>query len=117
MHLSSKKMLLLLHRKSSCKESAQALQENTMCALANISGALSYVVSSLGESLESCSSPAQIADTLGALASALMIYDTNAESIGASDPLDIEKTLLKQFKPKVPFLVQERLIEALTSRF
>lgn len=98
-------------------ESAQALQENAMCALANISGGLSYVISSLGESLESCSSPAQIADTLGALASALMIYDTNAESISASDPLDVEKTLLKQFKPKVPFLVQERIIEALASLY
>ncbi|KAG2605385.1 hypothetical protein PVAP13_4NG077500 [Panicum virgatum] len=98
-------------------ESAQALQENAMCALANISGGLSYVISSLGESLESCSSPAQIADTLGALASALMIYDTNAESISASDPLDIEKTLLKQFKPKAPFLVQERIIEALASLY
>ncbi|AQL01006.1 binding [Zea mays] len=98
-------------------ESAQSLQENAMCALANISGGLSYVISSLGESLESCSSPAQIADTLGALASALMIYDTNAESISASDPVDIEKTLLKQFKPKVPFLVQERIIEALASLY
>jgi hypothetical protein len=98
-------------------ESAQALQENAMCALANISGGLSYVISSLGESLESCSSPAQIADTLGALASALMVYDTNAESISASDPLVIEKTLLKQFKPKVPFLVQERIIEALASLY
>ncbi|KAL5200774.1 hypothetical protein ABZP36_021977 [Zizania latifolia] len=98
-------------------ESAQALQENAMCALANISGGLSYVISSLGESLESCSSPAQIADTLGALASALMIYDTNSESISASDPLVIEKTLMKQFKPKASFLVQERVIEALASLY
>ncbi|XP_006655925.1 protein CELLULOSE SYNTHASE INTERACTIVE 1 [Oryza brachyantha] len=98
-------------------ESAQALQENAMCALANISGGLSYVISSLGESLESCSSPAQIADTLGALASALMIYDTNSESISATDPLVIEKTLMKQFKPKAPFLVQERVIEALASLY
>lgn len=98
-------------------ESAQALQENAMCALANISGGLSYVISSLGESLESCSSPAQIADTVGALASALMIYDTNSESISASDPLVVEKTLMKQFKPKAPFLVQERVIEALASLY
>ncbi|XP_073011207.1 protein CELLULOSE SYNTHASE INTERACTIVE 1 isoform X1 [Typha latifolia] len=98
-------------------ESAQALQENAMCALANISGGLSYVISSLGESLESCSSPAQVADTLGALASALMIYDTNAESISASDPLIVEKILIKQFNPKLPFLVQERIIEALASLY
>ncbi|KAI5421765.1 hypothetical protein KIW84_045265 [Lathyrus oleraceus] len=57
-------------------ECAQALQENAMCALANISGGLSYVISSLGQSLESCSSPTQIADTLGSIASARRIYQT-----------------------------------------
>ncbi|XP_076921963.1 protein CELLULOSE SYNTHASE INTERACTIVE 1-like [Bidens hawaiensis] len=98
-------------------EHAQALQENAMCALANISGGLSYVISSLGQSLESCTSPAQIADTLGALASALMIYDVKAESSKASDPTDVELTLIKQFKPNLPFLVQERTIEALASLY
>ncbi|KAG8640943.1 protein CELLULOSE SYNTHASE INTERACTIVE 1 [Manihot esculenta] len=98
-------------------EYAQALQENAMCALANISGGLSYVISSLGQSLESCSSPAQTADTLGALASALMIYDNNAESTRASDPVIIEQTLVKQFNPRLPFLVQECTIEALASLY
>ncbi|RDX76310.1 Protein CELLULOSE SYNTHASE INTERACTIVE 1, partial [Mucuna pruriens] len=98
-------------------EYAQALQENAMCALANISGGLSYVISSLGQSLESCSSPTQAADTLGALASALMIYDDKAESTRASDPLVVEQTLLEQFKPRTPFLVQERTIEALASLY
>ncbi|CAL0320358.1 unnamed protein product [Lupinus luteus] len=98
-------------------EYAQALQENAMCALANISGGLSSVISSLGQSLESCTSPTQSADTLGALASALMIYDDKAESTKASDPLVVEQTLLKQFKPHVPFLVQERTIEALASLY
>lgn len=96
---------------------AQSLQENAMCALANISGGLSYVIASLGQSLESCSSPAQVADTLGALASALMIYDRKAEITKASDPTDIERILLKQFKPRIPFLVQERTIEALASLY
>ncbi|XP_038984803.1 protein CELLULOSE SYNTHASE INTERACTIVE 1-like isoform X2 [Phoenix dactylifera] len=96
---------------------AQALQENAMCALANISGGLSYVISSLGESLESCISPVQIADTLGALASALMIYDVNAESTSPSDSSVIENILVKQFNPKFPFLVQERTIEALASLY
>ncbi|XP_077249963.1 binding protein [Tasmannia lanceolata] len=98
-------------------EHAQALQENAMCALANISGGLSYVISSLGQSLESCTSPVQIADTLGALASALMIYDIKAESVRASDPMIIEQILVKQFKPRLPFLVQERTIEALASLY
>ncbi|KAE9602823.1 hypothetical protein Lal_00049838 [Lupinus albus] len=98
-------------------ECAQALQENAMCALANISGGLSNVISSLGQSLESCTSPTQVADTLGALASALMIYDNNAESTRASDPLAVEQTLLKQFKPRLPFLVHERTIESLASLY
>ncbi|GLU13161.1 hypothetical protein SLE2022_298070 [Rubroshorea leprosula] len=98
-------------------EHAQALQENAMCALANISGGLSYVISSLGQSLESCSSPAQTADTLGALASALMIYDSSAESTRPSNPLAIEQTLINQFKPQSAFLVQERTIEALASLY
>ncbi|KAK7247459.1 hypothetical protein RIF29_42342 [Crotalaria pallida] len=98
-------------------ECAQALQENAMCALANISGGLSNVISSLGQSLESCTSSSQIADTLGALASALMIYDNKAESTRASDPSVVEQTLLKQFKPRLPFLVQERTIEALASLY
>ncbi|XP_071705631.1 protein CELLULOSE SYNTHASE INTERACTIVE 1-like [Rutidosis leptorrhynchoides] len=98
-------------------EDAQALQENAMCALANISGGLCHVITSLGQSLDSCTSPAQVADTLGALASALMIYDTKAESTRPSDPFDIELTLIKQFKPRLPFLVQERTIEALSSLY
>ncbi|KAI9117008.1 hypothetical protein K1719_012007 [Acacia pycnantha] len=98
-------------------EHAQALQENAMCALANISGGLSYVISSLGESLESCTSATQIADTLGALASALMIYDNKAEATRTSDPLVVEQTLLKQLKSQSPFLVKERTIEALASLY
>lgn len=88
-------------------------EKNAMCALANISGGLSYVISSL----ESCSSPTQIADTLGAITSALMIYDNKAESTKPSDPLVVEETLLKQFKPRLPFLVLERAIEALASLY
>ncbi|KAI3723067.1 hypothetical protein L2E82_34392 [Cichorium intybus] len=98
-------------------EDAQALQENAMCALANISGGLCHVITSLGQSLDSCTSPGQVADTLGALASALMIYGNEAETNRDSDPLDIELTLVKQFKPRVPFLVQERTIEALASLY
>ncbi|XP_074295447.1 protein CELLULOSE SYNTHASE INTERACTIVE 1-like isoform X2 [Silene latifolia] len=98
-------------------EHAQDLQENAMCALANISGGLSSVISSLGKSLESCTSPSQVADTLGALASALMTYDQEAESAKASDPQTVEQTLIKQFKPQLPFLIQERTIEALASLY
>lgn len=98
-------------------EFAQALQENAMCALANISGGLSSVISSLGESLQSCTSDSQIADTIGALASALMIYDGSAESTKAANPVFIEQVLLKQFKGQTSFLVHERAIEALASLY
>ncbi|KAL8497357.1 hypothetical protein ACS0TY_020879 [Phlomoides rotata] len=98
-------------------EFAQALQENAMCALANISGGLSNVISSLGQSLESCSSPAQVADTLGAIASALMVYDNKAEYARPSDPMEVEKTLVQQFKSQGPFLIQERTVEALAGLY
>ncbi|KAL9262664.1 CELLULOSE SYNTHASE INTERACTIVE 1-like protein [Drosera capensis] len=98
-------------------EYAQALQENAMSALANISGGLSSVIASLGKNLESCTLTSQVADTLGALASALMIYDSNAESIRASDPLTVEQTLIKQLKPRLPFLIKERTIEALATLY
>ncbi|KAL5075843.1 hypothetical protein RYX36_014827 [Vicia faba] len=83
-----------------------------MSALVNISGGLSYVISSLSKSkiLESCSSPTQTTDTLGALTSALMIYDDNAEYTKASDPLAVEQTLLEQFKPHSPFASLAQLL-------
>ncbi|KAI5446508.1 hypothetical protein KIW84_014373 [Lathyrus oleraceus] len=99
------------------KSMDSSLRLNAMCTLENISGGLFYVIFSLGQSLESCSSPTQIADTLGAIASALMIYDNKAESTKLSDPLVVEETLLKQFKPRLPFLVLERTIEALASLY
>lgn len=79
-------------------EYAQALQENAMYVVANISGVLSYVISSLGASLDSCTSPAQIADTDGALASTLVKYDVKAESMRSSDSLIVEQLLVKQVK-------------------
>ena len=88
-----------------------------MCALSNISGGLSSVISSLGESLQSCTSDSQIADTIGALASALMIYDGSAESTKAANLVFIEQVLIKQFKAQSSFLVQERIIEALASLY
>ncbi|XP_074300131.1 protein CELLULOSE SYNTHASE INTERACTIVE 1-like [Silene latifolia] len=54
---------------------------------------------------------------LGALASAIMMYDQEAESAKASDPQTVEQTLIKQFKPQLPFLIQERTIEALASLY
>ncbi|KAL5069966.1 hypothetical protein RYX36_020853 [Vicia faba] len=92
------------------REHDQAIHENAMSALANISGGLPYVIFSLSKSLESCSSPTQTADTLGALASALMIYDDKEEYTKASYPLAFEKTLLEKFKPCSPFGSLSQLI-------
>ena len=94
-------------------EFAQALQENAMCALAIISGGLSSVISSLGESFQSCTSDSQTADTIGALVSTFMIYDGSVECSKVANPIFIEQVLIKQFKAQSSFLVQECTIEAL----
>ncbi|CAI8604554.1 unnamed protein product [Vicia faba] len=92
------------------REHDQAIHENSISALANISDGLSYVISNLSKSLESCSSPTQTADSLGALASALMIYDGKEEYTKVSDPLAFEQTLLEKFKPCSPFGSLARLL-------
>ncbi|XP_078444908.1 binding protein [Wolffia australiana] len=98
-------------------EHAKSLQESAMSALANISGGLSFVIASLAESLACCGSAAQTADTLGALASALMIYDEEADSVRASDPVSVERVLVGLLRKKKEFLVEERAVEAMASLY
>ncbi|KAJ7541840.1 hypothetical protein O6H91_10G079100 [Diphasiastrum complanatum] len=95
-------------------EFAQALQENAMAALANISGGMAAVILSLGESIESGRSESQIADMLGALAYALMVLDEAIESL--SSPA-IERILVKQLGNQKSQLLLERSIEALASLY
>eukprot|EP00250_Pteridium_aquilinum_P021587 c25167_g2_i1 orf=475-6879(+) len=93
---------------------AQALQENAMHALANIFNGMSAVILSIAENIESSNPDAQMADVIGALAYALMVFDDSADAVNAEM---IEQILVKQLKSRVPQLVQERAIEALASLY
>eukprot|EP00250_Pteridium_aquilinum_P022148 c25309_g1_i1 orf=408-6686(-) len=106
-----------------CKEAmggevAQSLQENAMGALANIAGGLHSIIQGMAESIEARKSDHHITDTLGALASALMVLDEKDQSMASSvDPLDLEQILIKQIKLHGSGLIQERAIEALASLY
>lgn len=97
--------------------SAQALQENAMGALANISGGMSAIVLSLGENIETFRSDSQVADILGAVAYALMVFNEKSDAAGSLDTVKIERLLVKQLRPRISQLVQERAIEALASLY
>eukprot|EP01018_Ginkgo_biloba_P019292 Gb_18151 [translate_table: standard] len=98
-------------------EPAQALQEHAMGALANISGGMSAVVLGLGESIETCRSDIQMADTIGALAYALMVFNEKSDITGSVNAVQIERLLVRQLKPLISQLVQERAVEALASLY
>ncbi|KAH7284075.1 hypothetical protein KP509_34G038500 [Ceratopteris richardii] len=106
-----------------CKEGmsgavAQSLQENAMGALANISGGLHSIIKSLAESLEVRKSEHHISDTLGALASALMVLDEKDMAAASSVEVhNMEDTLIRQIKVHGQGLIQERSIEALASLY
>lgn len=96
---------------------AQALQENAMGALANIFSGMSAVILSIAETIESSRSDTQMADIIGALAYALMVFDDSTKSADVVNGEMIERVLVKQLKSRVPELVQERAIEALASLY
>ncbi|BBN12529.1 hypothetical protein MPTK1_5g20900 [Marchantia polymorpha subsp. ruderalis] len=98
-------------------EFAQVLQENAMGALANISGGMPAVILSLAESIESGRSEAESADTIGALAYALMVFDESSEASDLVNPVVIERVLEKHLDPKRSQLVQECAVEALASLY
>ncbi|KAF5735495.1 hypothetical protein HS088_TW15G01002 [Tripterygium wilfordii] len=96
----------------------QALQKHAVRALANICGGKSSLILYLGELSQSPRLSAPIADIIGALAYALMVF----EQISGSDeePLDakwIEDVLVKLLKPHDNKLVQERVLEAMASLY
>ncbi|KAI5057613.1 hypothetical protein GOP47_0027628, partial [Adiantum capillus-veneris] len=106
-----------------CKEAmggevAQLLQENAMGALANISGGLHSIIRGMAESIEAGKSGHHISDTLGALASALMVLDEKDTAMSLSvDLLEMEQILIRQIKLHRSGLIQERAIEALASLY
>ncbi|KAL3686272.1 hypothetical protein R1sor_008846 [Riccia sorocarpa] len=98
-------------------EFAQVLQENAMDALANISGGMPAVILSLAESIESGRSGAEAADTIGALAYALMVFDEGSEASDLVNPVVIERVLEKHLVSSKSQLVQECAVEALASLY
>ncbi|CAM6095033.1 unnamed protein product [Calypogeia fissa] len=98
-------------------EFAQLLQENAMGALANISGGMPAVILSLAESTDSGRSEAELADTIGALAYALMVLDESSEAADLVGPGMIERVLEKHLDPGTSQLVQECAVEALASLY
>ncbi|KAK6246241.1 hypothetical protein SCA6_009331 [Theobroma cacao] len=99
-------------------EHAQALQGHATCALANICGGMSDLILYLGELSQSSRLAAPVADIVGALAYALMVF----EQISGLDeePFDvpqIEDVLVMLLKPRDNKLVQDRVLEAMASLY
>ncbi|XP_075089021.1 protein CELLULOSE SYNTHASE INTERACTIVE 3-like isoform X2 [Nicotiana tabacum] len=97
-------------------EGGEMLQWHTIKALSNICGGMCALVLYLGELSQSPRLAAPVADIIGALAYALMVFELNAEE----EPFDatkIENILIMLLKPRDNKLVQERLLEAMASLY
>ncbi|XVE55301.1 hypothetical protein DITRI_Ditri03aG0147900 [Diplodiscus trichospermus] len=99
-------------------EHAQALQGHATHALANICGGMSDLILYLGELSQSSRLAAPVADIVGALAYALMVF----EQISGLDEepfnvAQIEDVLVMLLKPRDNKLVQDRVLEAMASLY
>ncbi|CAN4099661.1 unnamed protein product [Withania somnifera] len=97
-------------------EVREKLQRHAIQALANICGGMSPLLLYLGELAQSPRLAAPVADIIGALAYALMVFEHKAEE----EPFDatkIENILAMLLKPRDNKLVQERLLEAMASLY
>lgn len=99
-------------------ESAQALQGHATRALANMYGGMSALILYLGQLSQSPRLSAPIADIIGALAYALMVFEQNSDVDEESlDATKIEDILVKLLKPRDTKLIQERILEAMASLY
>lgn len=99
-------------------EFGQALQGHATRALANICGGMSALILYLGELSQSPRLAAPVADIIGALAYALMVFEKNAATAEETfDATKIEDILVKLLKPRDNKLVQERVLEAMASLY
>ncbi|WCJ44383.1 Armadillo/beta-catenin-like repeat C2 calcium/lipid-binding domain (CaLB) protein [Euphorbia peplus] len=99
-------------------ESAQALQNHSTRALANICGGMSALILYLGEQSHSPRLASPVADVIGALAYALMVYEH--DSSVNEEPFDatkVEDVLVDLLKPRDTKLIQERILEAMASLY
>ncbi|GAB2209714.1 hypothetical protein Drorol1_Dr00026937 [Drosera rotundifolia] len=94
------------------------LQRHATRALANISGGMPALIIYLGElALSPCFS-APVADTIGALAYSLMVFEQkSAVDEAAFDVKKIENSLVTLLKPRDNKLVQDMVLEAMASLY
>ncbi|OWM85108.1 hypothetical protein CDL15_Pgr027895 [Punica granatum] len=99
-------------------ESGQALQCHATQALANICGGMSALILYLGELSQSPRLAAPVADIIGALAYALMVFEEKSPAEEETfDAKQIEDILVTLLKPRDNQLVQERVLEAMASLY
>ncbi|XP_049380490.1 protein CELLULOSE SYNTHASE INTERACTIVE 3-like [Solanum stenotomum] len=96
-------------------EGGELLQWHAIQALSNICGGMCALVLYLGELSQSPRLTAPVADIIGALAYALMIFELNAEE--CFDATKVENILIMLLKPRDNKLVRERLLEAMASLY
>ncbi|XP_024541091.1 protein CELLULOSE SYNTHASE INTERACTIVE 1 [Selaginella moellendorffii] len=102
---------------------AQQLQENAMGSLANVLGGMTTVVGRLAEELNQQQQVGAVsADTVGALAYALMVIDSSSAEKDSSgcvvNPSSLERLLVKLMEHQdVDELLKEHVIEALASLY
>ncbi|XVE95518.1 hypothetical protein REPUB_Repub02eG0104300 [Reevesia pubescens] len=99
-------------------EHAQALQAHATHALANICGGMSDLILYLGELSQSSRLAAPVADIVGALAYALMVFEqTSGLDEEPFDVAKIEDVFVMLLKPRDNKLVQDRVLEAMASLY
>lgn len=97
-------------------EWGQALQQHSTHALANICGGMAALVLNLAELSQSPRLAAPVPDILGSLAYTLMIFKLNdkKESLKSTK---VESILVVLLKPRDNKLIQERVLEAMSSLY
>lgn len=99
-------------------EFGQALQGHATQALAHICGGMSALILYLGELSLSPRLAAPVADIIGALAYALMVFEQNSGAdVEPFNSTKIEDILVKLLKPRDNKLIQERVLEAMASLY
>ncbi|XP_012450505.1 protein CELLULOSE SYNTHASE INTERACTIVE 3 [Gossypium raimondii] len=99
-------------------EHAQALQGHATHALANICRGMSDLILYLGELSRSSCLAAPVADIVGALAYALMVFEqTSGLDEEPFDVAQVEDVLVMLLKPCDNKLVQDRILEAMASLY
>ncbi|XP_010530212.1 PREDICTED: uncharacterized protein LOC104806830 [Tarenaya hassleriana] len=98
------------------EEIGRDLQRHATQTLAYLCGGLSVLIVYLGQLSLSPRLAEPVADILGTLAYALRIFDPSSDH-ETFDPTQIEGILVNLLKPRDTKLIQERILEAMTSLY